>query len=248
MRALRAREQVFYLGVGRLSLLDRLIVLVARRDLPREVVVDARQPLGQDPQIILDLGCGSAQAGQGGAGGGAGVPRAENTCHEARVRHGWKRMSQAATRGGLPARRTLLLLVLRDRPIHLLTLLAQILNACAPAQTERVSEGWHHRRIRGGCGCSSASCVGAVGLPRTFYKLVVVVLQGLRMGRGKWTHTCESAGASSNVAMRRPQRLRQHMTFSDRRRRHRCSERAQVGMLGSQQQLLTAPCVAITPD
>ena len=44
------------LGVRRLRLLDRLVVLVARRDLARQVVVQPRQPLGQDPQVVLDLG------------------------------------------------------------------------------------------------------------------------------------------------------------------------------------------------
>ena len=68
-----------YLGVGRLRLLDGLVVLVARRDLAREVVVDARKPLRQDPQVILDL--------------------------------------------------RLLLLILGNRPVDLLALLAQVLNA-----------------------------------------------------------------------------------------------------------------------
>jgi len=44
------------LGVGSLCLLDRLVVLVAGRDLACEVVVDSRQPLRQDAQVILDLG------------------------------------------------------------------------------------------------------------------------------------------------------------------------------------------------
>ena len=31
--------------------------LVARGHLAREVVVDARQPLGQDAKVVLDFGC-----------------------------------------------------------------------------------------------------------------------------------------------------------------------------------------------
>ena len=46
------------LGVGGLRLGDGLVVLGARGDLAREIVVDAREPLGQDPEVILDLGCG----------------------------------------------------------------------------------------------------------------------------------------------------------------------------------------------
>ena len=48
------------LGVGRLGLGDRLIVLGARGHLAREVVVDAREPLRQDAQVVLDLGCESS--------------------------------------------------------------------------------------------------------------------------------------------------------------------------------------------
>mmetsp|Transcript_33085 Transcript_33085/g.77421 ORF Transcript_33085/g.77421 Transcript_33085/m.77421 type:complete len:200 (+) Transcript_33085:62-661(+) len=43
------------LHVGCLSLHDCLVVLVARCNLTSERVVDARQPLGQDAEIILDL-------------------------------------------------------------------------------------------------------------------------------------------------------------------------------------------------
>ena len=50
------------LGVGRLGLGDRLIVLGARGHLAREVVVDAREPLRQDAQVVLDLGCESSNA------------------------------------------------------------------------------------------------------------------------------------------------------------------------------------------
>ena len=45
------------LGVRGLGLGDGLVVLGARRDLAREVVVDPRQPLRQDPKVVLDLGC-----------------------------------------------------------------------------------------------------------------------------------------------------------------------------------------------
>ena len=57
----------------------RFIVLVARRDFPREIVVDPRQPLCQDSEVVLDL--------------------------------------------------CLLLLIGGDRPVQLLALLAQLLNA-----------------------------------------------------------------------------------------------------------------------
>ena len=45
-----------YLGVGGLRFLDGLVILIARGDLASEVVVDPSEPLGQDAQIILDLG------------------------------------------------------------------------------------------------------------------------------------------------------------------------------------------------
>eukprot|EP00321_Phaeocystis_globosa_P019359 CAMPEP_0118832704 /NCGR_PEP_ID=MMETSP1162-20130426/40113_1 /TAXON_ID=33656 /ORGANISM="Phaeocystis Sp, Strain CCMP2710" /LENGTH=131 /DNA_ID=CAMNT_0006764323 /DNA_START=38 /DNA_END=430 /DNA_ORIENTATION=- len=44
------------LGVRAFRLLDRLVVLVAGGDLAREVVVDSRETLGQDAQVVLDLG------------------------------------------------------------------------------------------------------------------------------------------------------------------------------------------------
>ena len=58
--------------VGRLGLLDRFVVLVPRRDFSREVVVDARQPLRQDAQVVLDFGCarraGASRRARGGEG------------------------------------------------------------------------------------------------------------------------------------------------------------------------------------
>eukprot|EP00965_Chrysotila_dentata_P240583 6203794-Pleurochrysis_carterae.AAC.3 len=45
-----------HLGVGGLCLLDGLVVLVARGDLPRQVVVELGQALSEDAQVVLDLG------------------------------------------------------------------------------------------------------------------------------------------------------------------------------------------------
>ena len=44
------------LHVRRLRLLDRLVVLVPGLDFPRETLVDFRQPVRQNAEILLDLG------------------------------------------------------------------------------------------------------------------------------------------------------------------------------------------------
>ena len=94
-----------HLGICRLGLLDGLVVLVPRGDLARQVVVDARQPLGQDPQIILDLGCVVLATG--------GAPC---QCRAGAVELGVQS-------------RTFLLLVLCDRPVHLLSLFTEVFDA-----------------------------------------------------------------------------------------------------------------------
>ena len=98
-------------GICRLGLLDGLVVLVPRGDLARQVVVDARQPLGQDPQIILDLGCVVLATG--------GAP-----CQ----------CCAGAAELGVQSR-TFLLLVLCDAAVDFLALLAQILDAWTTVET-----------------------------------------------------------------------------------------------------------------
>ena len=112
-----------HLRVGGLRLLDGFVVLVARGDLAREVVVDAREPLGQDPKVVLDLGCeGTQQQRERRA-----EPSVSRVSCMSRVCACCRERKKRAD--GAAAARTLLLLILRDRPVDLLALLAQVLNA-----------------------------------------------------------------------------------------------------------------------
>ena len=98
------------LGVGPLGLLDGLVVLIARRDLARQPVVDARQSLGQDPQVVLDFSCSDT-----------GALASTQACATAPTTH--------AGRCELPRYPTFLLLITRDRLVQLLTLAPQLLDA-----------------------------------------------------------------------------------------------------------------------
>lgn len=117
------------LGVGRLGLLDSFVVLIPRRDLARQVVVDARQSLGQDPQVVLDLGCS-----------GTGALAAAHACATAPSTH--------AGTCKQPCYPTFLLLIARDRLVQLLALAPQLLDALPTSGARarlRRDASWRHR-------------------------------------------------------------------------------------------------------
>ena len=81
----RFRETKMVRGVAA-HLGDGFIILGARRHLAREVVVDARQPLGEDTKVVLNLGCGSERCSSKAesaraAGGGRTRVRAVHGAH-----------------------------------------------------------------------------------------------------------------------------------------------------------------------
>ena len=97
----RGWRAIAHLGVRRFSLLDGLVVLVARRDLAREVVVDARQPLGQDSQVILNLGCGRGRA-EARVGAAAARARADGRASARAGSSGMGRRMRASQRARSP--------------------------------------------------------------------------------------------------------------------------------------------------